>query len=78
MLGAKVKLLRLAFPTRNWFWTTWKLNKKLNSDTLLDVETLNSLITNKYKNLKLLDASWYMPTDERKGPTEYKKETIPG
>jgi len=78
MLGVKARLFKLALPVRNWFWATRKLAKKLNSDILIEVETLNGLINNKYKNLKLLDAAWYIPTDERKGPTEYKKETIPG
>lgn len=78
MISARSRLLRHLVPSRGWFWNTWKLNSKLKADTLIEVQTLNDLINAKYKNLRLLDAAYYMPADERKGPSEYRRETIPG
>ena len=55
-----------------------KQDVKLGPETLITVETLNSLIKSKMKNLRLLDTAWYMPNEPLKGEAEYYKETIPG
>lgn len=51
---------------------------EVNSDPLIDVDSLNELINSKPANLRLIDCAWYMPNDSRKGPAEFASETIPG
>lgn len=77
MFGLRSRLLKTAFPKRNWLWSG-KKPVTLGAETLIDAQTLKGLIQNKTKSLRLLDASWYMPNNPLKGESEFRKETIPG
>lgn len=77
MFGVNSRLLRAAVPARTFLFAKCRLKSQIAKDFLIDVATLNKAIGQNLKELRLLDATWYMPTDKRKGSTEYKKETIP-
>lgn len=51
---------------------------KDTADPLIEVEELEALLKAKTRNLRLIDACYFLPKDPRKPEEEFAKETIPG